>query len=157
MLSKKRALKKLKKKEIIRNAIVISKFSFLQTLSVSFLRLFENKSYLTPQKRKKKHPRTLCYTKKSSRKQHQQQQQQVLGTWNVITKQLSTHLRHLSGAKFKITKKIITNIKKVTRSSNQNKNHQTHKTACLKIKIKKNNIKSTSATNWKKNSRLKLY
>lgn len=36
--------------------------------SLSFLRLFENKSYLTPKKRKKKHPRTLCYTKSIQQK-----------------------------------------------------------------------------------------
>lgn len=47
MLSKKRALKKLKKEEIIRNAIVISKFSFLQTLSF-FFRLYENKKLSYP-------------------------------------------------------------------------------------------------------------
>lgn len=35
--------------------------------SLSFLRLFENKSYLTP-KKKKKHPRTLCYTKNIQQK-----------------------------------------------------------------------------------------
>lgn len=64
MLSKKRALKKLKK-EIIRNAIVISKFSFPHTLSF-FFRLFENKSYLTPHK--KKNSKNIVLHKISSKK-----------------------------------------------------------------------------------------
>lgn len=65
MLSKKRALKKLKKRKIIRNAIVISKFSFLHTLSF-FFRLFENKSYLTPHK--KKNSKNIVLHKISSKK-----------------------------------------------------------------------------------------
>lgn len=36
--------------------------------SLSFLRLFENKKLSYPQKKKKKHPRTLCYTKNIQQK-----------------------------------------------------------------------------------------
>lgn len=67
MLSKKRALKKLKK-EIIRNAIVISKFSFLQTLSFLSPFVWEQKLSYPQKRKKKKHPRTLCYTKNIQQK-----------------------------------------------------------------------------------------
>lgn len=111
MLSKKRALKKLKK-EIIRNAIVISKFSFLQQLSF-FFRLFENKSYLTPHK--KRTPRTLCYTKYPARKQQQPSKYWDVERYNKTTQHAFTTF--IGSEINKIIKKQPTNIKTRSRKA----------------------------------------
>lgn len=132
MLSKKRALKKFKKK-IIRNAIVISKFSFLHTLSF-FFRLFENKSYLTPHK--KRTPRTLCYTKYPARKQQQPSKYWDVERYNKTTQHAFTTFIGSEINKVKKNKQLTS---KQDQEKQPNKNHQTQNSLPENKKINRQN------------------